>query len=162
MLGSKTLKAVLLVAALPAMTIGITGSATADASVTWRNGAANGSQEQGRYLYGQAGGGDVGLYDGGGWRDVLNTDGSWNEIDTFGRCLTGYGQHAYTENCNSGKDATNWYERWREIPANGGGWKLQNVMSGYFLDWAGDQNNTGPGSVYVNPTDWNNQNQRWY
>lgn len=155
MFKKRAAKALATAAAVPALLIGFTGAAHANGTITWKNGA-NG---QCCFLGSQPAGGAVGASTvGWEWHDVQNSDGTWNEVDRFGRCLTGYGSQAYTENCNSGQDGTNSYQRWREVYA-GSGFKLQNVKSGGFLDWAGTYN---VGSVYVNGTDYNNQNQRWY
>lgn len=155
MIKSRIVAALLAVAAVPVMTMGAAGSAHADGNVSWKNGT------DGLYLFSQQNGGSVAVAPGAWqWHDVQNSDGSWNEVDRFGHCLTGYGSQAYTENCNSGRDGTNSYERWREVwVGSGKGFKLQNVQSGGFLDNSG---NGGFGAVYVNGTDYNNQNQRWY
>ncbi|MFD7645849.1 hypothetical protein ACFV4P_35010 [Kitasatospora sp. NPDC059795] len=150
---ARMLKALAATAMVSALTLGLAGPASADGSVTWKNGKTS------WYLGSQPNGGGLttmNYY--WHWQDIQNSDGTWNEVDQFGHCLTGYGSQAYTETCNSGRDGTNAYQRWREINT-GSGWKLQNVQSGGFLDESG---NTGYGSVYVNSIDWNNQNQRWY
>ncbi|MFJ9953613.1 hypothetical protein [Kitasatospora sp. NPDC091207] len=149
-------------ATVPVLAIGFAGPASADGNVTWKNGVGNPSHTSGGsglYLISNSAGGGVATTNYRfGWHDIQNSDGTWNEVDSYGRCLTGYGNQAYTEDCNSGRDGTNTWQRWREINT-GSGFKLQNVQTGGFLDNSG---NGGWGGVYVNGTDWNNDNQRWY
>ncbi|MET9677646.1 hypothetical protein ABZY68_31820 [Streptomyces sp. NPDC006482] len=90
------------------------------------------------------------------WTEIQNSDGSWNMVDQWGRCLTAYWQdQVYVENCSSGRDQTNWYQRWWE-DSTSSGWKLTNRMTGRVLD-----SNGKGGDVY---TLGNNDSiyQRWH
>jgi hypothetical protein len=145
-------KVAVFAAAIPALVLGASGVASADGNVTWVNAKWSG------YRLGNSGGkvflGNATF----SWHDVQNSDGSWNEVSNLdGQCLTGYYTQIYTEPCNSGKDGTNWWERWYEVSTNSG-WKLKNRETGYILD-AGD-----PGNVYGNATDYGDgdPNQRWH
>ncbi|GAB2746353.1 hypothetical protein [Kitasatospora kifunensis] len=156
---SRVVKALLAASvAAPLLTLGMAGPASADGQITWQNGL----YDRAFYLFAnEINAGPVatvhGIYH---WHDVENSDGTWNEVDGSGRCLTGNGRNVYTENCNSSRNGTDAYERWHEINmGSGNGWKLQNVQSGYFLDWTG---NPGWGTVYAHAGDANNANERWY
>ncbi|MFJ3906302.1 hypothetical protein [Streptomyces sp. NPDC090025] len=155
----KTVRAIMVAAAVPALVMSASGAASADAWVTWKN-----TKSKLWLTYERSGGGVKG--DRGGvqwepdWWAVWNSDGSWNmstgtyNSDGSSRCLTGYYRQVYVENCWNNRDQTNWWQRWYEIPASDG-WKLKNRQTGYVLD------DEGSGGIYANATDYNNENQRW-
>jgi hypothetical protein len=151
-------KMLLTVAAVPAMIVAAAGSASAASSgnVTWKGGWS------GQWLCSQVDYGPVTTCwnqsaQGVPWTDRQNSDGSWNEVDQWGRCLTGYWTSVYVESCNSASNGTNNWERWNEI-STATGWKLKNVQTGYILD---EDNNY---HVYANATDYGNSDahQRWH
>ncbi|WP_405882619.1 hypothetical protein OG762_31030 [Streptomyces sp. NBC_01136] len=147
-------RSLLVGAAIPSLLMVTSGSASADGyGITWRNG------KTGNYLTAYYNGkvGDDAHYQGeSDWNDIENSDGTWNEVNVhLGQCLTGYYAQVYTENCNSGTNGTNSWERWYEWPTSTG-WELKNVETGYILDDDGYDN------VYANSTDWANSNQRWH
>ncbi|GAA1942211.1 RICIN domain-containing protein [Kitasatospora viridis] len=142
------------------LAVGAAAPASAASGITWQNGlyghsyylASNGYQAQPFMAYGSN-------PPASNWTDIENSDGTWDEVDFAGFCLTGYGSTVETMPCNDAKDATDGHMRWREINT-GDGWKLQNVLSGYFLDWTGSSPNTG--TVYLHNGDAGNPNERWY
>ncbi|MET7300193.1 hypothetical protein [Embleya sp. NPDC005575] len=150
-------KFALATAAIPAMIMGASSPVYADSSsfVTWRNGWS------GEYLCDNEGSTDVytcanSSADGTRWLDGDNGNGTWKEIDRWGRCLTAYwNNRAYVEPCSF--NGANTYQQWREI-STGSGWKLQNVATGYILDQGSNY------SVYANSTDYgdSNSHQRWH
>lgn len=155
----KTLRAILVAAAVPALVMTASGSASADNWVTWKN------VKSGLWLsYERVGTGVKGDLGGTSWEpdwwQVSNSDNSWNmttgtyNSDGSGRCLTGYYRQIYTEKCWPYRDQTNWWQRWYEFPTEDG-WKLKNRQTGWTLDDAGN------GGIYGNETDYNNANQRW-
>ncbi|WP_406430361.1 RICIN domain-containing protein [Streptomyces sp. NBC_00631] len=144
------------------LTLGTAAPASAASGITWRNGLYNhdyflqsdGYEAQPSLAYAGASAQSF-------WTDIENSDGTWNEVDWAGYCLTGYGRTVETMPCNSAKDATDGHMRWREINmGSGNGWKLQNVLSGYYLDWTGTSPNAG--TVYLHDGDAGNPNERWY
>ncbi|MEV5283503.1 hypothetical protein ACFYMW_25230 [Streptomyces sp. NPDC006692] len=147
----------MIAAAIPALVVAASGSASADDWVSWKN------AKSGKLLIfgisdhlGEVKGGVPGTGWDYEWWDIQNSDGSWNETQGTnpGRCLTGYYRQVYTEPCNAWRDGTNSWQRWSEISTSTG-WKLQNRQTGYVLD------DEGSGGIYANETDWNNSNQRW-
>ncbi|MEU9202262.1 hypothetical protein [Streptomyces sp. NPDC048332] len=77
------------------------------------------------------------------WTEIQNSDGSWNMVDQWGWCLTNYNDTVYVEPCSSGRDQTNWYQRWYETNT-ATGWKLTNRQTGRVLDSNGSKVYTGP------------------
>ncbi|MFJ4798835.1 hypothetical protein [Kitasatospora purpeofusca] len=160
--GSRAIKSLLVATTATGLILGATGIASAaSGTVTW------GSNRYPGFLS-DIGGGRVTTYADTSniplahvWYDIQNSDGSWNEVNAqTGWCLTSFSNQAvYTEPCSSGKDATNWWQRWYEIQTPTG-WKLQSRMTGFILDSGGPY----PNNVYANPTDWGDSNsaQRWH
>jgi hypothetical protein len=160
---SQALKALMVAAVTaPLLTLGTAGSASAASPVTWNNGA----KARLYFLMAQSGGGPVTVGDpinaGTHWYDVENSDGTWNEIDNWGRCLAAHGSAVVTENCNSAPNGTNSSERWHEHHYQNGsdGWELINASNGYYLDWTAASFNWG--TVYAHNGEANNPNERWY
>ncbi|MFI9254638.1 hypothetical protein [Streptomyces sp. NPDC053069] len=157
----KMAKALIAAAAVPALLVATSGSASADDWVMWQNAKSHLFLTHGWGDYqGQVKGGMGGTGWEPQWWDIQNSDGSWNETAGTnetpgpGRCMTGYWRQVYTEPCNPYRDQTNNWQRWREIPTNTG-WKLQNVQTGWILD------DEGHGGIYANDHDYGNANQRW-
>ncbi|GAB2725945.1 hypothetical protein [Kitasatospora kifunensis] len=139
--------------AVSLLTFGMASSASADGTVTWRNGIN-------RYYLtstGRAGAGLTVSPSSQSWFDTQAPDGNWYEVDQWGYCLTnvGSGPAVTTDPCNS----VYGYQEWKEINT-GNGWKLQNASTGNFLDWTGASLNLG--TVYAHTGDANNMNERWY
>ncbi|MFC1417597.1 hypothetical protein [Streptacidiphilus cavernicola] len=154
MIKSRLVKMLLVGCTIPAAVVSLSSSSyAATGSVTWTN---KWSGDILCTVQGTSGVTDCNLSNSQGahWTDRQNSDGSWNEVDQWGRCLTTYWTtNVYVESCNSAANGTNNYERWDEI-STATGWKLKNVATGYILD----EKDTGGGAYhfYSNATDYGN------
>jgi hypothetical protein len=143
------------------LAVGVAAPASASSARMWTNGLYSHAY----YLQSDGDSQPLSMAAGGSvesvWHEVLNSDGTYDEVDWSGYCLTAYGRNVLTMPCNSAVNATDGHMRWREINmGSGNGWKLQNVLNGYYLDWTGAS--TAANTVYAHAGDANNPNERWY